>query len=105
MKADLLEEEFRPRAVDERARALLLRPADAIELVNRAADEGVPILAVQGLADAPPRRPADEDTADFTPSVGQGHGCWEAADAFIRQRSGRGLVFSIALGDDPIQAV
>ena len=97
MKADLLEEEFRPRAVDERARALLLRPDDAIELVNRAADEGVPILPV--------RRPVEEDTADFTPSVGQGHGCWEAADAFIRQRSGRGLVFSIALGDDPIQAV
>jgi hypothetical protein len=105
MKADLLEEEFRPRTVDGRARALLLRPNDAIELVNRAADEGVPILAVQGLADSPARHPVDEDTADFTPAVGQGHGCWEAADQFIRTRSARGLVFSIALGDDPIQAV
>lgn len=106
MKADMLEEEFRPRTVDERARLLLLRPDDAIDLVNRAADEGVPIVRVQGLADVAPQSERElADGADFSPAVGQGHGCWEAADRFIRTRSDRGLVFSIILGDDPIQVV
>ena len=105
MKADLLEQEFRPRAVDERARPLRLRPDDAIELVNRAADEGVPIVRVAGLADVAPADSSSEHHADFSPAVSQGHGCWEAADDFIRRRSDRGLVFEIVLGDDPIQVV
>lgn len=105
MKAELLQEEFRPRAVESRANPLVLRPTDAIDLVNRAADEGVPILAVKGLADMPAPGGAEEELVDFAPAVGQGHGCWEDADNFIRRRSDTGLVFEILLGDDPIQAV
>ena len=49
MKADRLEEEFASRRVPCSGGLLLLAPADAIALVRRAADEGVPVLGIDGL--------------------------------------------------------
>jgi hypothetical protein len=43
--------------------------------------------------------------ADFSFPVREGHGCWQGADAFIRERSKSGLVFELTLGDDPLEIV
>ena len=105
MKADLLAQEFTPRAVGgARAGAggLLLRPADALELVDRAAEEGVPIVRID-LADVAPG--TNEPPADFSAAVAQGHGCWHEAEAYIKGRVDRHPLFRFTLGDDPIEAV
>lgn len=109
MKAELLEREFAPRRVPN-ADGLLLRSQDVLELIDRAAEEGVPIVSIDGvrvgtdrevpLAGSPPER-----LADFSSAVAEGHGCWDSAEAFVRERSSRGLVFGVRLGDDPIEAV
>ena len=109
MKAELLEREFAPRRVLH-ADGLVLRPADALALIDRAAEEGVPIVAIDGLrlsagrGDSPVET-SPERLADFSSAVAEGHGCWDHADAFVRERSSRGLVFGLTLGDDPIEAV
>ena len=106
MKAELLEEEFRPRGAAPESSLLLLRAADAVELVDRAAEEGVPILGIDGFRlSAQGLEPALDHIADYSAAVADGHGCWEAADAFIRARSDASLVFELTLGDDPVEAV
>ena len=105
-KADQLNEEFRDRGRTGSDGALLLWSTDAVDLVNRAADEGVPIVAINLVA--PAGKPADaalDHRADYSHEVRDGHGCWEAADAFIRRRGELGLLFRIDLGDDPLQIV
>jgi hypothetical protein len=106
MKAERLEREFASRGVQPSGGLLLLAPADALALVQRAADEGVPILGVDGLRvrEGTTESPL-EHLADFSASVAEGHGCWEAAETFIRAREGEGLVFEITLGSDPVEAV
>ena len=106
MKADNLTREFADRAVRTTDGRLLLRPSDAIELVDRAAEEGVPIVRVHGVArtDSAVALPIVRD-ADFSSPVREGHGCWHGADAFIRERSKLGLVFELTLGDDPLEIV
>src|SRR3954468_2955511 len=106
MKAERLEREFADRAVAERGGLLLLRPEDALALVDRAAEEGVPILGVDGLlvTEASTAAPL-EHLADFSSRVAQGHGCWQEAEALIQEHRGRGLVFELTLGDDPVEAV
>jgi hypothetical protein len=106
VKAERLEREFAPRGVANRGGLLLFHLADAVALVQRAADEGVPILGVRGFLsseDATVSPP--EQVADFSQAVAEGHGCWQAAEAFIRARDERGRVFSLTLGDDPVEAV
>ena len=106
MKADVLIREFADRVVKPNDGRLLLRPADAIELVDRAAEEGVPIVRVSGVntTDSAVELPTVRDV-DFSSPVREGHGCWQGADAFIRERSGSGLVFELTLGDDPLEIV
>jgi hypothetical protein len=106
VKAEHLEKEFASRRVPYRDGLLLLPPADAIALVQRAADEGVPILAVDGLrlTEAATESPV-EHLVDFSRRVADGHGCWEEAEAFIRARGESGLVFELMLGNDPLEAV
>lgn len=106
MKADLIEREFAPRGVKNSAGLLLLRAIDAIELVNQAADEGVPIIGVEGfrVTTAGTESPA-EHIADYSTLVAQGHGCWQDAEKFIRERTDSDLVFEIVLGDDPLEIV
>ena len=106
MKAELLDREFKARGVEYTTGRVLLRPADAIDLVNRAADEGVPILTVDGffVNSAAPEPPL-EHFADYSAAAREGHGCWEEADAFIRKRSALGFLFEIGLGGDPLEAV
>lgn len=106
VKAGQLKEEFRDRGRTASDGALLLWSTDAVDLVNRAADEGVPILTISVVA--PAGKPADaalDHRADYRHEVSGGHGCWEAADAFIRRRGELGLLFRIELGDDPLQIV
>ena len=103
MEAESLYREFSNRAVPSSGGGLLLRPEDALQLVNRAAEAGVPILRVDGVHLTPDgARP--EEAADFSADAGQGHGCWTDAEAFVRDHRDRGLVFAITLGDDPINA-
>lgn len=107
MKARSLETEFRPRAVKYSGGSLLLlKPADAIDLINRAADEGVPILGVDGflLNERGTQSPL-EHLADYSDAVGEGHGCWQNAEQFVRERADNGLLFEVVLGSDPIEAV
>jgi hypothetical protein len=104
MKADLLTHEFASDAVANADGRLLLDPGDTLALISRATEEGVPILAVRGVADGGAADAAPE-AADFSAAVAEGHGCWADADAFVRARRGKGLVFELTLGDDPIEAV
>ena len=106
MKADVLIREFADRVVQPSDGRLLLRPADAIELVDRAAEEGVPIVRVMGVprTDSAVELPVARE-ADFSSRVREGHGCWQGADAFIRERSKLGLVFELTLGGDPLEIV
>ncbi len=106
MKADELKREFSSWSVPHEGDGPLLAPDDALALVARAAEEGVPILrvagrrAAQGAVDDSP-----DHRVDYGDAVGQGHGCWEGAAAFIEARRALGLVFEVSLGDDPIEAV
>jgi hypothetical protein len=106
MKAERLESEFASRNVSPRGGLLLLRPADAVALVRSAADEGVPILGVDGLrvSDAQTESPV-EHLADYSRRVAEGHGCWQDAEAFILEREEAGLVFELTLGSDPLEVV
>jgi hypothetical protein len=52
MKADLLRHEFASDAVPDADGRLLLEPGDTIALIDRATEEGVPIVAVRGVPDA-----------------------------------------------------
>jgi hypothetical protein len=106
VKAGQLKEEFRDRGRTGSDGSLLLWSTDAVDLVNRAADEGVPILAISLIAPAGKAADAAVDhRADYTHEVSDGHGCWEAADAFIRRRGELGLLFDVELGDDPLEIV
>jgi hypothetical protein len=104
MKADLLTHEFASDAVPNADGRLLLDPGDTLALISRATEEGVPIVAVRGVADGRVAGAAPE-AADFSAAVAEGHGCWADADAFVRARRGKGLVFELTLGDDPIELV
>lgn len=106
VKAERLRKEFREQGRTGADGALLLWSTAASDLVNRAADEGVPILRITGVAPGGAARDAALDHAvDFRHEVGEGHGCWEAADAFIRRRGELGLLFNVELGDDPLEIV
>lgn len=105
MKADLLNAEFAARAVPGRDDLLLLRPPDALALVSRAAEEGVPILAVEGLGPTGALTASPRRLADFSAQVAEGRGCWAAAETLIDERRDAGLVFALALGGDPLEAV
>ena len=107
MKAKMLESEFRARSMPSSGNnLLLLEPSDAIALVRRAADEGVPILGIDGflVTSASTKSPV-EHLADFSKAIAKGHGCWQQAEDFIRERTTIGLVFELTLGDDPVEAV
>ncbi len=104
MKADLLRTEFASDAVGDADGRLLLDPGDTLALIGRATEEGVPIVAVRGVTDGRAPTP-DAEVADYSAAVAEGHGCWADADAFVRARRKRGLVFELTLGDDPIEAV
>lgn len=104
VKAELLDDEFKARGIEYAAGRVLLYPDDAIALVNRAADEGVPIVTVDGFH-VNDERATTSCFADFAPAARQGHGSWEEAERFIRAWREPGLLFEIALGSDPIEAV
>lgn len=109
VKAERLVEEFRPHGRSGRDGALLLWSTDALDLVNRAADEGVPIVRIACVAPARQGGGAGPDATDhridFSREVRDGHGCWEPAEAFIRRRGELGFLFDVALGDDPLEIV
>jgi hypothetical protein len=106
MKAERLQDEFTAERVPCGEQLLLLRATDAVVLVDNAAEEGVPIVAVKGVrvSDRGIESPI-EHLADYSSAVAEGHGCWAEAEAFIRARAGSDLVFSVRLGGDPLEMV
>jgi hypothetical protein len=68
-----------------------LDAADAIELVDRAAEEGVPIPRVSGVSttDTAVELPITRE-GDFSSPVRDGHGCSQGADTLIREQSALG---------------
>ena len=106
MKAQRLEREFARRNVRPGHPSLLLDGDDALALVDRAAEEGVPILGLDGflVADADVQ-PLLEHSVDFSRFVAAGHGGWQQAAAFINDRRDRVSAFGITLGSDPVEAV
>lgn len=106
MKAQRLEREFAPKNLRPGFALLLLRADDALALVDRAAEEGVPILALDGfLVTGDEVQPSLENSADFSRFVAEGHGGWQQAAAFIRDRRDRVPAFEVTLGSDPVEAV
>ncbi len=105
MEAESLVREFASRAVAQEAGHMLLEGADAIVLINKAAEAGVPVVRVDGYrSGAEGTTASPEDVADFAAAAGEGHGCWTEAEEFVRGRMERGLVFELTLGPDPINA-
>ncbi len=106
MKAEILEREFRSRSAAPSETLLLLAGADALALIDRAAEEGVPIVGIHGFRVGGGEAEPDRDQiADYSAAVAEGHGCWEDAETFIRARSDTDLVFELTLGDDPVEVV
>lgn len=103
-KAKRLEAEFHSRSIRD-ARAFSFDGETAVAFINRAADEGVPVLGVQAMRATSGKVKPGEDLIDFSGEVGQGHGCWEEAEAFVRARTGSATAFQVVLGDDPVEAV
>lgn len=102
----MLHDEFAPRRVPQGDDRFLLESDDALDLVDRATEEGVPIVSVNALPLRTNQSPAsDVLVADFSRAVAVGHGCWTDAEAFIRARGEREVLFEVTLGDDPIEAV
>ena len=106
MKAERLQREFLPHGIRPGEGRLLLRAGDAIALINRAGDEGVPVVAIAGVhvADDAVTSPPTP-LADFRTAVAAGHGCWAEAEACVRARTDAGIAFEIALGSDPVEVV
>ena len=102
-KAKRLEAEFQSRAIGDE-RDLRFDAGTALTFINRAADEGVPVLGVH-VRNRSHEPQGTDDLIDFSREVGQGHGCWEEAEAFVRARTKSATVFQVVLGDDPVEAV
>ena len=97
MTAEALESEFSSRG-EVRGGALRL-PADAaLDLVRRARAARIPVLGVEGYADAGAAAPDPMHVLDFG-----GAGCrtnpWAEAEAFLDERADAGLWLAVALGD------
>jgi hypothetical protein len=99
MDAEDLEQEFKSRALQYGGGLLLLNADDAIALIRRAADAGIPILGVDGMLMNESRTDsAIENIADYSPAVASGDGCWSQAADFIERHRPPGLVFEVTLG-------
>jgi len=106
VKAERLEREFSERAVPNGDGLLLFRQADALTLVSRAAEEGVPIREIAGFRlGESTTEPLAEHREDFSSAVAEGHGCWREAEEFVGRRDAPGVLFRLRLGSDPIEAV
>jgi len=105
VKADLLHQEFEPRRVPLDPNRFLLAPHDALDLIDRASEEGVPIVSVNVVQLNADRSEPLAPPADFSAGVAGGHGCWTDAEAFIRSRAERPVAFELTLGDDPLEVV
>lgn len=96
---DLLRE-FTSCAIRDSGGLLLLAPADALALVRRAEQEGLPILGVDGIFLTPRGAVSPiEHIADFSGAVVEGGGSWRCAVEFIEERRDHGLVFEVTLGE------
>ena len=106
MKAENIAAEFAPNRVPYPGGLLLLDGPHAVALVERAAEEGVPILGVSCRPLSAERAPDPIcEIADFSASVAKGHGCWAEAEKLILSRAVAPCAFEVVLGDDPVEAV
>ena len=105
MNAEKLEQEFAARKVPYGGSLLLLGPNDARELIERAREERIAILGIDGMfVTASATMSPLEHIANYS-SVARGKGCWDDAQAFIAARNGTGMVFEVVLGQRVAPAV
>jgi hypothetical protein len=106
MNADDLEYEFASCAVPNGGGLLLLAVDDAVALVRRAADSGIPIFGVDGMfVSARGTESPIKHIADYSAAVAAGDGSWGWAEAFINERRPLGMVFEVVLGKPGAAAV
>src|SRR5436305_9702223 len=99
MKAQRLEAQFASRSAQTRGGLLLFQSADAIDLIRSAADEGVPILGINGIRQKESMTASPvQHLADYSRHVADGHGCWAEAEAYVREREHADLLFAGTLG-------
>src|SRR2546422_11581630 len=98
-KAEQLESEFAMKGT-LRGGLLLLPPTDAIDLINRSRQEGVPVLGIDGFRiTAATTQPVMEHSVDFSMEEDSDRtvDVWDEAELFVRKRQHQGLVFEIVL--------
>lgn len=92
-----IERDFRAKGV-MRGGLLLLRPADARDMVLRARDEGVKVLGLDAFLLRPDEtEPALEHSIDFTAGARGEKDSWKAAEDFLVARMLSDLYFEVIL--------
>lgn len=90
-----VEREFRAKGV-MRGGLLLLRPADARDMVLRARDEGVKILGLDAFLLRPDEtEPVLTHSIDFTTAMLGDQDTWKAAGEFLTERMPLDLYFEV----------
>jgi hypothetical protein len=95
-----IQEEFRARAII-RCGTLLLKPADAIEMVRRCRERGIEVSGIDGfrLTETTTQPLLDEILDLQTEDDKYRHRCWEEAERFLRERMQTDLYFEVAYDD------
>jgi hypothetical protein len=98
MGKDDVEAEFQTRVV-WKGGICLLAAGDALDMIERAHEESVPILGIDGFEVVGGSiRPSLNYLADFSSGVQRGDGCWLDAKNFVEEHRSAGLLFEIVLG-------
>jgi hypothetical protein len=96
-----IEDEFRSAGA-LRGGVLLLRPHDAIRMVQRCRERQVRVLGIDGffLTDCT-TQPSIEQSIDLSDFHGGRHfvDCWERAETFLEERKKTDLFFEIVIED------
>jgi len=81
-----------------RGETLLLRPADARDMVRRAHSEGVRVLGIDGFFIWPNgTEPSMANSVDFTTAALMNKDPWEMADDFLAPRMQSNLYFEVVI--------
>jgi hypothetical protein len=81
-----------------RGGVLLLEPSDALAMIERAEQLGVPVLGIDGFRmTETTTQPDMEHSIDLSST---GHGAWHEAGEFISARADRGLMFEVVADED-----
>jgi hypothetical protein len=93
-----VDDEFRPRG-KQPGSILMLRPADAIEMVRRCRDLKILVYGADGFILHKPvgTEPTIDtiDVSDASRDVDNENNCWNLVERFLRARLGRDLFFEV----------